>query len=66
MSETELMELLRDKYDKMLLTKKETAEELNISTMTLDRLRQTGAIRSKKIGGGVFFTLDEIARFVYE
>lgn len=50
----------------MLLTKKETANELNISQATIDRLRKSGAISSKKIGGGIYFTLNEIANFVYE
>ncbi len=50
----------------MLLTKKETANELNISSATIDRLRKNGELNSRKIGGGVYFTIEEIARFVYE
>lgn len=58
------LENLQQKYKKSLLSKKETAEELSISTATLDRLRKQGLIRSKKVGGGVYFTLIEIALFL--
>lgn len=58
------LEHLQQKYKKLLLTKKETAKELNISQATLDRLRRTGAISSKKVLGGVYFTLNEICSFI--
>lgn len=58
------LEHLRQKYKKLLLSKKETAEEISVSTATLDRLRKSGAIKSKKVGGGVFFTINEIALFL--
>ncbi len=66
MSQTEFVKMLRANYKKMLLTKKGTANELNISEATVDRLRHAGRIRSKKILGQIMFSLDEIARFVYE
>ena len=55
---------LQQKYGKSLLKKKETAEELNISQATLDRLRKNGDIRSKRVLGGIFFSLTEIASFL--
>lgn len=60
------LENLQQKYKKSLLNKKEAAEELSISTATLDRLRKQGLIRSKKVGGGIFFTLKELATFIGE
>ena len=57
---------LYQKYKKSLLSKKETAEELSISTATLDRLRKQGLIRSKKVSGGIYFTLNELATFIGE
>ena len=66
MSKIEFIEMLRLNYNKMLLSKKETANELNISQTTIDRLRQNGQIKSRKVGGGIYFSLNEIARFVYE
>ncbi|AXX95732.1 helix-turn-helix domain-containing protein [Arcobacter ellisii] len=60
------VEKLYQKYKKSLLKKKEAAEELNISVATLDRLRNQGLIKSKKIRGGVFFTITEIASFIGE
>ena len=60
------VEKLYQKYKKSLLKKKEAAEELNISMATLDRLRKQGLIRSKRIGGGIYFTLNELATFIGE
>jgi hypothetical protein len=58
------LENLQQRHSKSLLSKKETAKELNISQATLDRLRKSGAIKSKKVGGGIFFTIHEIALFL--
>ena len=55
---------LQQRYKKSLLSKKEAAEELSISTATIDRLRKKGSIRSKRVGGGIFFSLKELASFV--
>ncbi|RXK03334.1 AlpA family transcriptional regulator [Halarcobacter bivalviorum] len=66
MLKIELIEMLRTNYKRSLLSKKETAKELNISQATIDRLRQSGQIKSKRVGGGIYFTLDEIARFICE
>lgn len=60
------LENLQQRYKKSLLSKKEAAEELSISTATLDRLRKKGLIRSKRVGGGIYFTLKEIAIFIGE
>ena len=51
---------IQQRYKKLLLNKKEASKELGISISTLDRLRKSGYLREKRIGGGVFFTLDEI------
>ena len=66
MSEQDFFNMLRNNYKKILLTKKETANELNVSEATIDRLRQKGQLNSKKILGQVMFSLDEVARFLYE
>jgi hypothetical protein len=66
MSQSELIIMLRDNYNKMLLTKKEIASELNVSEATIDRLRQQGQLSSKKVLGQIMFSLDEVARFLYE
>ena len=58
------LENLQQRHKKSLLSKKEAAEELSISTATLDRLRKKGLIRSKRVGGGIYFTLNEIALFL--
>lgn len=66
MSQFDFLTILRDNYKKMLLTKKEIAGELNVSEATIDRLRQNGQLNSKKVLGQVMFSLDEVARFIYE
>ena len=55
---------IQHRYKKLLLNKKEASQELGISISTLDRLRKSGYLREKRIGGGVFFTLDEIVNFI--
>ena len=66
MSQLDFQTMLRENYKKMLLTKKETANELNVSEATIDRLRQNGKLNSKKVLGQIMFSIDEIARFIYE
>ena len=55
---------IKNRHKKLLLNKKEASKELGISISTLDRLRKSGYLREKRIGGGVFFTLDEIVDFI--
>ena len=55
---------IQQRYKRLLLNKKEASKELGISISTLDRLRKSGYLREKRIGGGVFFTLDEIVDFI--
>ena len=66
MSQLDLITMLRENYKRMLLTKKETANELNVSEATIDRMRHNGLLNSKKVLGQVMFSLDEVARFIYE
>ena len=66
MLQKDFIQMLRDNYQKMLLTKKETAKELSISEATLDRLRKEGQLESKKVLGQIMFSIDEIARFLSE
>ncbi|MCT7602424.1 helix-turn-helix domain-containing protein [Aliarcobacter butzleri] len=55
---------IQQRHKKLLLNKKEASQELGISISTLDRLRKSGYLREKRIGGGIFFTLDEIVNFI--
>jgi hypothetical protein len=66
MSQLDFTTMLRENYKKMLLTKKQTANELSVSEATIDRLRQNGKINSKKVLGQIMFSIDEVARFLYE
>ena len=64
MTQHDYIAILRENYNKMLLSKKQTANELSVSEGTLDRLRQNGEITSKKVLGQIFFSIDEVARFL--
>ena len=66
MSQIEFQKMLRENYKKMLLTKKETAQELSVSEATIDRLRHNGQINSKKVLGQIMFSIDEVSRFLAE
>ena len=50
--------------EKLLLTRKEAADALNISVDTLDVLRNDGKIRSVNIGVQVYFSPDELKAFI--
>lgn len=50
--------------EKLLLTRKEAAQALNISVGTLDELRNTGKLRAVNIGARVYYSPDELRAFV--
>lgn len=50
--------------EKLLLTRKEAAEALNISVDTLDELRNAGKLRAVNIGTRVYYSPDELRAFV--
>lgn len=50
--------------EKLLLTRKEAAQTLNISVDTLDELRNTGKLRAVNIGARVYYSPDELRAFV--
>ena len=62
----ERYKVLRETHQKMLLTKRETAKELSTSEASIDRLRASGELQSKKILGKIMFSLDEIVRYLSE
>ncbi len=64
MNQEDFRIFLRDYYKKMLLSKKQTAGELGISQASVDRLRNTGQLSSRKVLGQIMFDIDEIARFL--
>lgn len=50
--------------EKLLLTRKEAAQALNISVDTLDMLRNSGKLRAVNIGARVYYSPDELRAFV--
>jgi len=66
MTREEQFKTMRETHEKMLLSKRETAKELSISEATVDRLRASGELKSKKVLGQIMFSLDELARFLSE
>ena len=64
MTQQEFLQILRDSYKKMLLNKRQVAQELGISQASIDRLRNNGQISSKKVLGQVMFSIDEVARYL--
>lgn len=66
MLKEEIIKILLETDKKMLYKKKETAEKLSVSEATIDRLRRSGELKSKKVLGQIMFTLDEVAQFLSE
>lgn len=50
--------------EKLLLTRKEAAEALNISVDTLDELRTDGKLHGLNIGARVYYSPEELRAFV--
>ena len=50
--------------EKLLLTRKEAAQTLNISVDTLDELRYAGKVRALNIGARVYYSPDELKAFI--
>lgn len=50
--------------EKLLLTRREAAQALNISVDTLDMLRNKGKLRAVNIGARVYYSPDELRAFV--
>ena len=50
--------------EKLLLTRKEAAQALNISVDTLDFLRKSKEIQAINIGSRVYFSPDELKAFL--
>ena len=57
-------ESLRKQHGTPLLNKTISAKEISVSRATLDRMRQSGQIKSQRIGQQVRFHVKEIARIV--
>ena len=60
----EFAEQLRKQHGSALLNKHATAKELSVSRATLDRMRQSGLIKSQRVGQQVRFNVLEIARII--
>lgn len=50
--------------EKLLLTRKEAAQALNISVDTLDELRSAGKVRALNIEARVYYSPDELKAFI--
>lgn len=50
--------------EKLLLTRKEAAQALNISVDTLNELRSAGKVRALNIGARVYYSPDELKAFI--
>jgi hypothetical protein len=58
--------MLYEDFKKLVLSKTETSGVLNISIQTLDRMRRSGEIKSKRINKGIYFSLKDIANYIDE
>ena len=50
--------------EKLLLTRKEAAQALNIIVDTLDELRSAGKVRALNIGARVYYSPDQLKAFI--
>jgi hypothetical protein len=64
MTMNEYLKHVEHKYGTLVLDKKNTAAELNISINGLHNLRMSGAIKAFTIGNRVKYRADEIAKVI--
>jgi len=57
-------EILYEEHKTLIFSKKLTADVLHSSASTIDRLRKEGKLKSKKIGGRIFFSIKTIADYL--
>jgi len=50
--------------EQLLVTRIEAAKMLSISVDTLDRLKDSGKIKSVNIGSRVYYSVDELRSFI--
>lgn len=51
---------------KLLYSRREAAKAMGVSERTLDRLRESGHIKSVEVGRNVLFSYEELARIAKE
>lgn len=49
-----------------LMTKREAADRLSISTRTLDRIRSKGEIKTVAVGGQVRFRPEDVEKYIFK
>lgn len=63
-NKSDTYETLYDKFQTFVLKKSEASQALNISIQTLDRMRKAGEIRTKRIHGGIYIDIRELANYI--
>lgn len=51
---------------KIMYSRREAAKAMGVSERTIDRLRESGAIKSVEVGRNVLFSYEELARIAKE
>lgn len=64
MTKTEYEQDIIKRYGTQLLKKNQAASELQVSEMTIDRLRKSGELKSKKVGGIIRIPASSVAEFL--
>lgn len=66
MEEKTLLEMLYQKYQKMLLSKLECAKEIGVSCSSLDRYRKKaiGMQYIKQDDGNIYYPITEIVKYI--
>lgn len=59
-----IQHVLEQKASPQLLTKKQVAAMLNISTQAVDGLRRRGELQDRRIGDGVRFRIEDVEALV--
>ena len=64
MDKRETYEFLKKKYGRLLITQQEAMAEIDVKINTMLKLRKTGEIKSKMVGGRAMINIGDLASYI--
>ena len=66
MNQKDTLEYLKKKYGRLMISQHEAMIELNIKLNSMIRLRKSGELRSKMIGGKAMINIGDLANYMID
>jgi len=66
MNQKDTLEYLKNKYGRLMISQHEAMEELGVKINTMIRLRKSGEIKSKMVGGKAMINIGDLAEYMLD